>query len=683
MADQNEIPLHLYEPFKQHIDKELASVIYQSTHCNEETTFSTLLEMVAEATASSPRASTYAAAAATNVPQAQADAAAPRERQIVSHDDDSGCDSDSGNGGWQSQSKRSGCQPAKTTTAKPRRVPTGRAKVAAKTPGVNAGWTASAALPANVQLAISLWPVPSEDVFAVWGASGGDSDAAHHRLQDAYPEPYQRAQERMLTAYTRVSDTTLGGPLETRDTYLHLAERVRPLIRDYRKSSAELHKASIAVVARRHGEAEKKGGHRVAHGHTHTPPQPAGGGGSAQKQHSSGRARGRGGRSGRRGGRLQMASGSFAAAPQPTGAADQPSGGGGGKAVSLATLTRAVMTRQSELATALEALCADSQVLCLLMLESVAEKSMPGVCCLQHIPVPDKSVGHDAALVQQATQEPPLDESQGGGTPPSSDDSAAAALAAAAKWDTAEQAASVAASAGLGVAEVRRGKVKVQLPAGRARAQVQYDSFGNPLVRRKGGRGGHATAPSPFGRSGGPVKEGDYDHEAMQAAFQEERSQGLEARRQRERVIQRAVAAKSAHGRFSGAVAGYFWEKAAVLQEKAQSADAYESVALLQRVNKHLGPTSNGVKLHEGCTVDLHGQLRRDAEQMLNHVLIPSILANGIRTIQFVVGEGRHSAASGETHPLADTVKAVLRAAVRDGRVQRFQRNGATFSVWA
>jgi DNA-nicking Smr family endonuclease len=174
----------------------------------------------------------------------------------------------------------------------------------------------------------------------------------------------------------------------------------------------------------------------------------------------------------------------------------------------------------------------------------------------------------------------------------------------------------------------------------------------------------------------------EYDHVAMQEAFQEERAAGLDARQKRERVIQRAVASQRAHGRFSGAVASFFWEKAATLQDRAHAADSVESIALLQRVNPHLPATASGVKLHEGCLVDLHGQLRRDAEQVLGQLLLPSASANGIRVIQFVVGEGRHSAAVvRDVHPLADAVKSTLRAAVKDGRVKRFQRNGASFTV--
>jgi len=662
MADTNHIPEYIYEPFEGKVDKEVATMVYLSTNRNAEATMSALIDMVSpeQAHHTQPKPAAYAAPASDQSQQSH---------QAVSHDDDSGCEAPVANSAAASNSRRGqSTRPSNSSASKPKQA---KQTKAAHTKQL--GWTATAALSQDVQLAVSLWPVPSEDVFAVWGTCGGSADAVHLHLQETYPTPYTEAQGRMLEAYNRMS-AFMSEPEAARDAYLHLAEIVKPLVDTYSSRSTSLHKASHAVVVQRHAQADKKGGHRVPHAHAHKPVR----GGSIKDPATTAavsRQQGRrgAGRAGRRGGRLQMASGSFAAA-QPQVAATAP------KADSTATLMRNVMKQQEEVSHSLHALCSDSRVLCMFMLESMGEAHLPGVCCLGGVAPPSTPFACSPGIVQDAAA------ASADATP--AQDTAASALdelavlAAAAKWETAEEAASIAQAAGLGVAEVRRGKVKVQLPVGRARQQVQFDAFGSPLVKRRGGRGGHATAPSPFGRSGGPVKEGDYDHVAMQAAFQEERSAGLDARRQRERVIQRAVAAKSAHGRFSGAVAGYFWEKAASLQDKAHAADAHESVRLLQRVNHHLPSAGSGVKLHEGCTVDLHGQLRRDAERMLNHEMIPAALANGIRTMQFVVGEGRHSSVGGDVHPLADTVKACLRAAVRDGRVQRFQRNGATFSVW-
>lgn len=85
------------------------------------------------------------------------------------------------------------------------------------------------------------------------------------------------------------------------------------------------------------------------------------------------------------------------------------------------------------------------------------------------------------------------------------------------------------------------------------------------------------------------------------------------------------------------------------------------------------------MKLHEGATVDLHGQYKRDAALLLTQDIFPSARSQGVRRFSVVVGAGKHS--RGGSHPLATAVEGALRSGRGAGLVSSWEREGPSFHI--
>lgn len=338
------------------------------------------------------------------------------------------------------------------------------------------------------------------------------------------------------------------------------------------------------------------------------------------------------GRKGRRKGRLQHAAMSHSQ-PHQTPAPPQPA----------LAKSRSLQSAQDH---ALQQLCRDPAVLQVLMIEAMAAQA--GVTGM-HLPgrplLPD-------ALPAPAPDTTPAQRTQ--------------------------RTAAAATAAGLSVDQrsSKRGLIPLHLDS-RPRQQTQFDADGNPIVKGRRRRTKHPQHSSHRTQSA----DGQLDHEEAQEAFAQERAAGLALRHERQKLIARARRAGRAHGRFGGAVAGYFWEQAADLKDDVHSADRRASERLLRRMNPGLAPKrhSGRVALSEGCTVDLHGQYKRDALLLLQQDILPSALAQNIRRFSVIVGAGKHS--RGGSHPLATAVEEALRHGQHAGQVKSFHRNAATYIV--